>query len=148
MPYRTLPPHRRPWWEQMAGAWLVGWIIQGVYGIVYASPALSQALGLGQLLYCAACITLGAVGLYAWWRGYRSAVTRTMVTLAALTVAHGLGVWVMTGPDGGQTAIRLLQAATGTAGWIGNRNAFGLSRNDVHEAVAQIEDDDAGRSKE
>lgn len=149
MPYRHVPAHKRPHWEQACAAWLAGWVALGAYGLVHPSAALLTALGFGQVIYSVACAGLGLVGLYAWWHGYRAAVLRTMWTLLVLTIVHGLGVWVMAGGDGGQTAIRILNAAVGTYAWIGARSHFALSHADVAEVTAQIGASiDPGRDEE
>ena len=147
MPYRHAPPFTRPRWEQAALLWLLGWVAQGAYGLLWPSVALQSALGVGQVIYSVACILVGTLGGFAWWHGYKEATFRAMFTLLALTVAHGVSVWVMTGVDGGQTAIRLLTAAIGTYAWIGCRAAFGLSTAEINEATERIGEPPPGRAR-
>lgn len=148
MPYRTLPPRQRPRWEKAVAVWLALWILHGAYGLLHPSATILSAIGAGHYLYSSACVAIGTVGLLAWWRGNRQATTRAMWTFLVLTTVYAAGLWLTRGTTGGQTAIRLVAGAVGIYAWIGIRDSFALSHNDVADVTAKIEEDRGKDAKE
>ena len=49
MPFRDVPPLRRPWWEELTGVWIAGTVVVGAAGALYPSSSLVSALGAGRL---------------------------------------------------------------------------------------------------
>ena len=138
MPYRDVPPLRRPWWEKLTGAWLAGTVVVGAAGALYPSSSLVSALGAGALLYSVGMIAFGCLGLRSWWAGHRRAESVALICIAALTFLHGIVILVVTGDGGAQTALRLIQAAAGVLAWVGIRQSYGASRSALREAVHAV----------
>jgi hypothetical protein len=146
MPFRTLSPWRRPWWEIFTGIWFALFPVAGVYGLLYPSRAIAEAIGIAQTIYSVLIIAFGAVAFIAWWQGHRDPERIAMHTLAALTLVHGAGVWIAVGDTAAQTGLRIIAAAVGTVAWAELRHHFGLTRKAVQEAVRMLPDEPPGRT--
>lgn len=140
MPFRTISPWRRPWWEQLTGVWFALFILGGVYGLLYPSQEVATVFVVAQTLYSGLIIAFGAVALLSWWFGHRDPERISMHTLAALTFVHGLGVWFSIGDTAAQTGVRIIAAAIGTVAWTELRHHFGMTRKAVQEAVEMLPD--------
>ena len=142
MPFRDVPPLRRPWWEKLTGVWLAGAVVVGAAGALHPSTSLTSALGAGALLYSAGMLAFGCLGFRAWWAGHRRGESVAMVCIAVLTLVHGILVLVVTGDGGAQTSARLIQVAMGTLAWVGLRQSYGASRAALREAVCAVSRDE------
>lgn len=140
MPFRTVQPWRRPWWEIFTGLWFALFIPAGVFGLLYPSPNVADVFVIAQMVYSGLIIFFGTVAVLAWWFGQRDPERIAMHTLAALTLVHGLGVWASIGETAAQTGIRIVGAAVGTIAWTELRHHFGMTRKAVQEAVEMLPD--------
>ena len=143
MPFRDVPPLRRPWWEKLTGVWLAGAVVVGAAGALYPSSSLASALGAGAILYSVGMIAFGCLGLRSWWAGHRRGESVAIVCIAILTLLHGLIVLVVTGDGGTQTALRIIQAAAGALAWVGLRQSYGASRAALKEALHAVSREEA-----
>lgn len=143
MPYRSVPPWHRPWWEKLTGVYLAVALLVGVTGILWPSKSVAEVIEAGHLLYSSCLVLFGAVGVGAWWRGLRRLEGTSMAVLTILTLLHGLLIFAASGAAGAQTAIRLGMAAIGMAAWIGLRQEFGASRTEIVEAVTRCDQDES-----
>lgn len=146
MPYRTLPPYRRPWWEICTGLWMLCLVAGGAYGLLYPTREIAAVLGAAQVIYSVASIAFGIVAFVAWWFGQRDPERIAMLTLAGLSFVHGIGVWIAIGDTAAQTGLRIVAAAIGTIAWVELRHAFGMTRKAVEEAVRVIGDNEPPES--
>lgn len=142
MPFRDVPPLRRPWWEKLTGAWLAGAAVVGAAGVLHPSTSLVSVLGAGALLYSVGMLAFGCLGFRAWWAGHRRGESVAIVCIAILTLLHGILVLAVTGDGGTQTALRLMQAAFGVLAWVGIRQSYGASRSALREAVCAVSRDE------
>lgn len=147
MPYRDVRPRKRPWWDKLTALYFVSYVLIGIAGVPWPSASLQSALGRENLLYGAGCLIFGALALRAWQRGSRRAEARAMYALVALTIIHATVILIETGYDGMQTALRLYTATIGLAAWIGTRQAFGISRDQMSEAIAQIDEKERAKRR-
>lgn len=142
MPYRSVPPARRPLFEQAAGLWMVIIVIMGAHGVHIA--AQREHLYLGQLVFAVLIIALGMSAFAAWWKGARAPELIFMTGIGILSLIHGAALWAMTDDAGAQAGLRILAAGVGTLSWVGLRHEFGIPRRDVIAHVEAIEGRDDG----
>lgn len=137
MPYRNVPPIRRPTWEKLAGLWMIIIISMGIHGVHIA--AQRESLYLGQLVFATLLIALGVAAFAAWRKGARQPELIFMTGIGVLSLLHGATLWVMTDDAGAQAGLRILAAGVGTLSWVGLRHEFGIPRRDVIAHVEAIE---------
>lgn len=139
MPYRTAPIREKPWWENMMGVYLGMSFVVGITGLVWPSASITGTIGAGSVLYSGAMLACGVAGVAAWVKGWRTGEAVVLWLLVGLTAVHMGAVVHMSGADGLQTAVRMVQAVTGILVIIGMRRAFGLSRQQMETALPHTE---------
>ena len=136
MPYRTLPPYRRPVWEQFAGLWMLILMAMGGHGFTFADTL--GRLRVGQLIYSSLLMALALAAFAAWWKGARQPELIFMTGLAILSLAHGGALWFLSDHSGVQSGLRIIAAGIGTLSWVGLRKDYALGRGQVAEVVAVV----------
>lgn len=143
MPYRTTPPRQRPWWDKLTGVFFLGWVVVGLVGLIHPSTSVDElTTEIGTYIFSAFCVLLGGAGFRSWWVGSRKDEAIAMYGLAGLTLIHSLAILVAAGTPGLQTATRMSTAVLSLLAWIGTRQAFGMSRQQIKDAIV-----DAGESE-
>ena len=137
MPYRNIPPRRRPLFEKCAGLWMLVIVAMGVHGLHVATER--GHFYIGQLVYGLLLIGLGVSAFAAWWKGARQPELIFMTGIGVLSLVHGSALWFMSEDSGAQAGLRILAAGVGTLSWVGLRHEFGIPRSDVVAHVEAIE---------